>query len=380
MSEYQHIAFRAIDRPVSEQNLQYMRRQSTRATITPWSFENEYHYGDFHGNPMEMLRLGYDIHLHYANFGIRKLLIRLPHGLPDSKAAQPYLGKDAPRLLKDKVGTGVILAIEPFHEPGDLDEIWEVSAVFGRLVPLRAEILNGNLRPLYLAYMAIACDMEHDPEETVEAPVPAGLEDLSEAQRSLAELYGLSDDLIAAAAQEAPAMPASAEPLAGYSEWLCDQPATMKDGWLAAWMADTASSARVEILAKYRADSDLSTWPTARPNRTVAQLQAAAAKIADEAKQRAAADATLRRTQRLAKMATNPAATLREIEKLVSTRTTVAYRRVAELLSELREVLSGSEQSDLAEKYAQKLKSQNPTLRMLTSELRRQGFVPNRCG
>jgi len=56
VSEYQFIAFRAIDAPVSEKNLQYMRKQSSRAVITPWSFENEYRFGDFRGNVPEMRR------------------------------------------------------------------------------------------------------------------------------------------------------------------------------------------------------------------------------------------------------------------------------------------------------------------------------------
>ncbi|MBW3597483.1 MAG: hypothetical protein KY475_09445 [Planctomycetes bacterium] len=89
MSEYQYVAFRAVDAPVSEKNLEYMERQSSRAEITPWSFDNSYHYGDFRGNALEMLRRGYDVHLHYANFGARKLMIRLPHGLPDPEAASP---------------------------------------------------------------------------------------------------------------------------------------------------------------------------------------------------------------------------------------------------------------------------------------------------
>ena len=45
MSEYQYVAFRAIDAPVSEKNLKFMRQQSSRAEITPLSFENEYHFG-----------------------------------------------------------------------------------------------------------------------------------------------------------------------------------------------------------------------------------------------------------------------------------------------------------------------------------------------
>ena len=78
MSEFQYIGFRAIDGPVTEKNLAFMRRQSSRAEITPWSFDNEYHYGDFHGDAAAMLRRGYDFYLHYANFGTRTLMIRLP--------------------------------------------------------------------------------------------------------------------------------------------------------------------------------------------------------------------------------------------------------------------------------------------------------------
>src|SRR5260370_25869356 len=146
MSEYQYIAFRAIDSPVTEDNLEYMRQQSSRAEITPWSFDNEYNYGDFRGDAVEMLRRGYDLHLHYANFGIRKLLIRLPHGLPDVKAAKPCLCADSVQFCPDKGGQGGTLSIEPYHEPGDLEDLWEFDNLLHRLVPLRAEILDGDCR------------------------------------------------------------------------------------------------------------------------------------------------------------------------------------------------------------------------------------------
>src|SRR5580704_5856822 len=182
MSEFQRIAFRAVDGPVSEENLEYIRQQSSRAEITAWSFDNEYHFGDFRGRAEEMLRRGYDLHLHYANFGIRKLLIRFPHGLPDVKAARPYLDKNSLEFLQDKQGPGGTLAIHPFHEPGDLEEIWEFDALLDRLVGLRAEILDGDLRPLYLAHLAVACDNNHDPDEQKDAPVPAGLDQLTDPQ------------------------------------------------------------------------------------------------------------------------------------------------------------------------------------------------------
>jgi hypothetical protein len=166
MSEHQIVAFRAIDAPVSEKNLEYMRNQSSRAEVTRWSFDNEYHYGDFRGNAAEMLRRGYDLHLHYADFGIRTLMIQLPHGFPDRAAAAPYLDEKELHFLKDKTGPGGTLVIEPGHEPDDLEQLWEVDELLERLLPLRAEIMDGDLRPLYLAHLAISGDMNHYPEET----------------------------------------------------------------------------------------------------------------------------------------------------------------------------------------------------------------------
>src|SRR5262249_40402794 len=135
MSEFQYVGFRAIDGPVTEKNLEFMQRQSSRAEITLWSFDNEYHYGDFRGDAVEMLRRGYDFHFHYANFGVRNLLIRLPNGLPDAAAAEPYLDEESLFFLKDKRGQGGILCIEPFFEAGHLDELWELDGWLDRLLP-----------------------------------------------------------------------------------------------------------------------------------------------------------------------------------------------------------------------------------------------------
>jgi hypothetical protein len=376
MSEYQYIAFRAIDKAVSEKNLAYMRQQSSRAEITPWSFENEYHYGDFHGNASEMLRRGYDIHLHYANFGIRTLLIRLPYGFPDARAAKPYLAGDSLRFLKDKNGPGGTLAIEPYYEPGDLDELWDLGEILDRLVPLRTEILDGDLRPLYLAHLAAAHDGNHDPEETIEAPVPAGLSKPTNSQRALAEFYGLSEALIAAASQESGPLPATEDQRAQYAKWLAEQPEATKDSWLVELLSDSGSSVRSKIRAQFEKAASKQSWPTVQADRTVAQLEAAAEEIERERKKESAAKAARQRAKRLQKMAADPTPFLRETERLVSQRSTDAYQQVSETLADLREALTGSKQAGLAEKQALKLKTDNPALRHLTAALRRHGFVP----
>jgi hypothetical protein len=375
MSEYQYVGFRAIDGPVSDKNLEFMERQSSRAEITPWSFDNEYHYGDFHGNGAEMLRRGYDFHFHYANFGIRKLMIRLPNGLPDADAAAPYFEKDSLYFMKDKSGRGGTLGIDPYFEPDDLEELWDPEAFIDRLLPLRAEILDGDLRPFYLAHLGVACDGNHDPDGEKDAPIPAGLEQLTDAQRALAELYGISDALLAAAAEEGPSLPERGDSENPYEAWLQRQPVATKNAWLAELMGDPRSAVRREILAAFQESQGTASWPSIRLDRTVGELKAAAEEIQSRTDRENAEEAARQRAKKLADMAADPAQTLRQTEQLVKQRTLDAYHEIALLLADLRETLSGSEQSGLAEQQARKLKEKNPKLRGLTAELRRRGFL-----
>ena len=375
MSEYQYVGFRAIETPVSEKNLEYMHSQSSRAEITPWSFDNEYHFGDFRGNALEMLRRGYEIHLHYANYGTHKLFIRLPQGLPDKKGAAPYFTEDTLKFIADKDGPGGTLCVEPFYETDDLGPIFDIEKLLDRLVPLRAELLDGDLRPLYLAHLAMCLDYNHDPEEITEPPVPAGLEKLTDAQAALAEFYGLGDALITSAAKGTPPLKAHNELKNEQTEWLKTQSQATKDGWLLELISASQSTVRPEILAKFRKDKKVPTWPTYDKNRTIAQLETAADEIRQAKKLAAAKNAARQRAKKLATLAADPDKTLLETEALVKNRSTDSYRQIATLLSDLRESLADTDQVGLAEKQAEKLKKANPTLRALHSELRRQGLI-----
>jgi hypothetical protein len=375
MSEFQYVAFRAIDGPVRDKDLDYMRQQSSRAEITPWAFANEYHYSDFRGNAVEMLRRGYDLHLHYANFGIRKLMIRLPQGLPAAGAAEPYFVDDSLTFIKNKQGRGGIVSIEPFLEAGERADLWDLDDLVDRLTPLRAELLDGDLRPLYLAHLAIASDDNHDPEESLEAPVPAGLSQLSDAQQALTDFYGLGDALVAAAAQRSPRLPSVRSSEDHYADWLAGQPERTKNAWLSRLLAEPNPTVRREILAEFHKSRNTSAWPAVKLGRTIAQLEAVAEEIASEQTRKSAEKAARARAKKLAKMAADPLATLHETERLVQKRSMNSYEQIASLLVDLRQALAGGNQASLAEQQAQKLRSNNPTLKMLMSELRKRGFL-----
>ena len=89
MSEYQYYEFQAVDRPLSRDELAAVRALSTRATITPTRFVNEYQWGDFKGDPLTLMARYYDAHLYFANWGTHRLMLRLPGGcsIPRRRAA-----------------------------------------------------------------------------------------------------------------------------------------------------------------------------------------------------------------------------------------------------------------------------------------------------
>jgi hypothetical protein len=91
---------------------------------------------------------------------------------------------------------------------------------------------------------------------------------------------------------------------------------------------------------------------------------------------KASEKAARQRAKRLAGMVADPAATIRDTERLVRGRSREAYDEVAALLADLRDALAGSDHSGLAEQQAQKLKNEHPTLKLLTSALRDRGFLP----
>src|SRR5437879_4573808 len=90
MSEYQYYEFVAIDRPLDADEQAAVESLSTRAQITATSFVNEYHWGDFKGDPNELMERFYDAHLYLANWGTRRVMFRLPRAVLDPGVAEAY--------------------------------------------------------------------------------------------------------------------------------------------------------------------------------------------------------------------------------------------------------------------------------------------------
>lgn len=386
MSEFQYIAFRAVDRRLTERELAFARKQSTRAEITPWSFENEYHFGDFHGDAESLLRRGFDAHLHYANFGVRRIAFRMPGGFPCAKRVwSQYIGVGELKWIKDPKGKGGIVSLDPFHEAGELDEIWEPSAYMEDLIQIREQLAAGDLRVLYLLWLCGAFDDQSVSPDIVEPPVPAGLAEGGRSFDALLDFFGLDPLLLVAAAEGAPGPPEidQRKRIGAWVDALSDNEAKQH---LRRFLVEDARSVKAELIAASRGSADRADWPTVslgrsfnelleRVNVLRAEKETKERKKQEAAARREAAKREQERKTRMKEMVKAPKKWLGEAEKLVEARGTRNYKAAAEILADLREAVGGDEGEQMTRKHAAHLARRHPTLTHLKSSLRKRGLL-----
>lgn len=195
MSEYQSYEFVALERPLTQRERAELRAVSTRAEISPTRFWNEYQWGDLKAEPEQLMARHFDAHLYFANWGTHRLMLRLPKARVDLEAMKPNFGRGCSARLRN-VGDHVLLDFVGDTEAPEEGDGCPVS--LAALAPLRAELMRGDLRPAYLAWLlsAGAGDVAGD---RLEPPVPPGLAALTAPQAAMVEFLRIDGDLLAAA-------------------------------------------------------------------------------------------------------------------------------------------------------------------------------------
>src|SRR5688572_24812151 len=98
MSEYQYYEFQAIDRRLTPQEQAEVSKYSSRAQVSPTTASFVYHYGNFRGDPEDVLASYFDAMLYITNWGTRQLMFRFPVALVNPQAFEPYLFEDISTL------------------------------------------------------------------------------------------------------------------------------------------------------------------------------------------------------------------------------------------------------------------------------------------
>jgi hypothetical protein len=320
VSEYQYYEFLALDKALTSRQREELRQLSTRAEITATRFTNEYHWGSFRGDPQQMMASYFDAFLYLANWGTRHLMFRVPKAALDTGHAGQYCYTDAASLIE--TDDHLIISLYADREP---DDYWdETAGELGSMVAARSELLAGDHRLLYLAWL-MGIQWDHVDDEDTEPPVPAGLKEPSGALAAIAGFLDIDEDLIAVAAEASPAL--TDEPAAGLADWITVLPAAEKDKLLTMVADGEGAQVQAHLRRRFKGSTATRNAP-APPARTAAQLWAAAGARKSA---REEAEAQARRAEEEHQATARAAAYSKRLDHL-ATRSEAAWQEVAELI------------------------------------------------
>lgn len=228
MSYHETYEFFAIDRRLTSAEMRALRAVSTRATITPARFYNFYDWGGLKGDPHELLRRYFDLFV-YAGNGLQRLgMLRFPTERIDRRRWRSYVAEQrGTRPPARAAGVAIrgdvaILTVTPADDMslpsaarrrlGDSDEPWreeDAEEAFGDEAPdaaswpvplalVRADLVAGDLRPLYLLWL-LSVQCGERPASAAEPPRPPGLERPPGSLWAFAEFLRLNVDLMTVA-------------------------------------------------------------------------------------------------------------------------------------------------------------------------------------
>jgi len=330
MSEYQYYEWQTIDRALTAAEQAAVGKLSSHIDVTSTRAWVEYHWGDFKHDPKQVLARYFDAFFYYANWGCQRLAFRFPKGLLDENSLQPYLWEYCSEL--EPLGNCLILDISYPDEDGG--NYFEGEARLSALAPLRDDLLAGDTRALYLAWLLAAA--ANDIDEELEPPVPPGLGELSAPLAEFVRFFQFDPFLVQAAAQASqPLRPAPAPALDALIARLpraeCD-----------AFLHRLAAGEPLLGLKLNRRLQELA-GPPARPHaastrRTWAELRETAEQLRQAAERRQQAEAEARRIRDLRDFAPRATQAWRDVQALIEEKKARPYDDAVALLVKLRDL------------------------------------------
>ena len=372
MSEYQYYEFRTVDRSLTDSEIEKLEAISSRAEITATSFTNSYSYGSFRGDPDRMMEQYFDVFVNVANWGTRHFMVRVPVRGVDLPTIEAYVGGGFSFWIKDEF---VILSLQFASEGGGewvSGEEW-----MPELIALREELLNGDVRSLYLGWLSgIDHGFDELDDDETEPPVPSGLRTLTDSQSELASFLQIRDELLEVAAERSADRTEVAPTQTQLVDWINSQPAKKRDAWLLALLGESAQTTRSEVLLQFRLSlrkPSKKSVSAGLPARSCAELREAAevreaeaerllVAEADAKKARAAKHTAKVRNVELDQLAQRVDAAWVEADQKISMKQPKQYDLAAKLLIDLRDLAVREKQTpafktrllDLTRRHAKK--------------------------
>jgi hypothetical protein len=247
MSTFQAHKFRAVDKPLSSEARKEVGSLSSRSIVSSTSASFVYHYGDFRGNPMNILRQHFDLYMYFADWGTKQLMIKLPIDAVDFLELKRYEISTSDYAIcgisLNKSSKHVIIDIEWNVEEGggwmNIDD-YDLSD----FVAIREAIINGDYSALFVFWLKLAYlktdpyfeedeyDEDFDGNLDMETPpIPSALTIQKTQLLAFAEFFEIDEDVIGSAKKAAQNFGKRTKAI-DYAELLQNMSETDKDTFL----------------------------------------------------------------------------------------------------------------------------------------------------
>lgn len=206
MSEYQRYEFMTIDQPLTRAQRDEVMELSSHIEATSSHALIEYNWGNFKHDPIEVLREFFDGLLYWANWGSPRLALRFPHGILSADLLSGYDLDDFVTFTPHPDYDILDIHFGEMESPSE----W-IQYELEPLIAIRDELMEGDLRALYIVWLAGQITMfgydeaEEEDYEISVPPVPPAFGSLSTAQQALAELLQIPEELLVATARHSKA-------------------------------------------------------------------------------------------------------------------------------------------------------------------------------
>jgi FtsZ-interacting cell division protein YlmF len=285
----------------------------------------------------------FDAFLYVANWGTHWFMLKVPRHLVDVDLVNKYCpGGSA--VIHEK-GNHLIFEFTSETE----DHEWEEGEGWlSSLISLRADIINGDYRSLYLAWLFCA-QMEEMEDDESEPPVPPNLADLNAPLNSFVDFIRIDTDLIAVAAENSISEGRQADPEA-LKTWIHNLPASEKDDILFRLIETPSPHLGAELMHRFQQTvSTKANSKMGKQLRSVKDLISRAETYAEERKRRTAEkkareqarkkrEKALAREEYLASLVGREDSIWQKVDEIIDLKQPAKYDEAVNLLVDLRDL------------------------------------------
>ena len=382
MSEYQHHEWQAVDRVLTLEEQAAVNDLSSHIEVSSSRAVVTYHWSDFRHDPKQVLLKYFDAYFYLANWGSLRLMFRFPKGLLDEADIEPYCINEY--ITFETIGKYQVLDLD--FSPEDGDGWMEAKAGLSHFIRPRADLLEGDFRLLYLAWLkAMTCygvpddDEEYDdddpdnPAYDHEPPVPPGLKILSPSLQNFIQVFEIDPFLVQAAAEASPD-PKKALTM-DYRELIGRLPRAECDDFLAR-LAEGDPGVGLALCKRLRAFLPHEI-PQPSRRRTIQQLLQRAEQLEKAEKKRQAESARQKHIAEMKNLAARQAQVWQQVETLLDTGRKIAsvYEEATAQLEKLEQLAVFQDTRDVFREHMYQLAQKYSARPSLIDRWKNRGWV-----